>query len=62
MTLLIKDPGSRIDYAFDWDADYLDGQAIALSNWAVVPDEAGGVAVAAHSHDLLRTTATLTGG
>ena len=52
--LLIKDPGARIDYAFDWGDAYLDGQTIEEASWAVEPDVDGGVAVAGESHDLLR--------
>lgn len=62
MTMMVKDPGSRIDYEFDWGAAYVDGQAVLASAWLVVPDEDGGVAVAAAAHDLTRTTATLAGG
>lgn len=60
--LLIKDPGARIDYAFDWGDAYPDGQTIDVSSWSVEPDVAGGVAVAGHSHDLLNCTATIEGG
>lgn len=60
--LLIKDPGARIDYAFDWGDAYLDGQTIEDASWAVEPDGAGGVAVAGESHDLLRCAATIEGG
>jgi len=62
MTMLVKDPGTRIDYEFDWGAAYPAGQAIVESDWTVAPDEAGGIAVAAAAHDLLRATAALTGG
>ncbi|MBR2174151.1 hypothetical protein [Sphingopyxis sp.] len=62
MTMMVKDPGSRIDYEFDWGAAYADGQAVLASAWLVAPDEDGGVAVAAAAHDLTRTTATLAGG
>ena len=62
MSFYLKDPGSRIDYAMDWGASYLDGQAVAGSAWSVVPAEAGGVAVDAESFDLTRTAATLSGG
>jgi hypothetical protein len=62
MSVMLKDPGSRIDYRFDWDAAYLDGQAIALSAWTVEPVETGGIVVDAHAFDTLRTSATLSGG
>lgn len=62
MTLMIKDPGARIDVSVDWGARYLDAANIIASSWTVAPDEAGGVTVAAHSFDLTRSAATLTGG
>lgn len=61
MSFYLKDPAARVDYAIDW-AGYLDGQAIAASLWSVAPAEAGGVAVASESYDLVRTAATLSGG
>ena len=46
MTLLLKDPEAVLDYAIDWDAQYLDeGDLLADSNWSVDPDEPGGVTV-----------------
>src|SRR3546814_15059090 len=62
MTMLVKDPGTRIDYEFDWSAAYPAGQAIIESGWTVAPDETGGIVVAAAAHALLHATATLTGG
>ncbi len=62
MTMTVKDPATRIDYAFDWSAAYPAGQAVTGSDWDVVPDEAEGVAIVAAAHGLLQTTATLTGG
>lgn len=62
MTMVVKDPGARIDFEFEWAAAYPDGQAVLASAWTCVPDEADGVAVAAASHDLLKSVATLTGG
>lgn len=62
MTLLVKDPGTRIDYQFDWSAAYPEGQAVTASDWSAEPDEAGGVSVAASAHNLLQSTVTLTGG
>src|SRR3546814_12327968 len=61
MTMLVKDPGTRIDYEFDWSAAYPAGQAIIESGWTVAPDETGGIVVAAAAPDLLPATATLTG-
>lgn len=62
MGLMIKDPGARVDYAFDWGDAYVDGQVIVAASWAVEPDVAGGIAVSGASHDLLRCAATLDGG
>ena len=62
MTMIAKDPGTRIDYEFDWAAAYPDGQAVLVSDWIVAPDEAGGVTAPAAAHDLTRTTVTLAGG
>ncbi len=62
MSLMIKDPDSRIDYAFDWSAAYLDGQVLTASQWAVTPAHYGGVVVAASAFDAVRSSATLAGG
>lgn len=62
MTMMVKDPGTRIDFEFDWRAAYPEGQAVVASGWTVVPGEPGGVAVAAVAFDLLQATVTLTGG
>lgn len=62
MSFYLKDPGSRVDYAMDWGAAYLDGQVVAGSAWSVFPDEPAGVAVDGSSFDLQRTAATLSGG
>jgi len=60
--MMVKDPGSRIDFEFDWAAAYPGGEAVVASDWTVLPDEIGGVAVAGAAHDLLQSTATLAGG
>lgn len=62
MSFYLKDPLSRVDYAIDWGAAYLDGQVLTASVWTVAPAESDGVAVEASSHDLMKTAATLTGG
>ena len=63
MSLYLKDPQARIDYAIDWGPAYLDGQIIAASDWRVSPDEDDGVAIVEiGSFDLQRTAATVTGG
>lgn len=62
MTMMVKDPDARVDFEFDWSAACPGGRAIAASEWSVTPGEAGGVTVAAASHGLARTVATLAGG
>lgn len=62
MTFLLKDPGASLDYAVDWGADYLSGEALASSQWTVEPDEPGGVSLIGSSFDLLVATATVAGG
>lgn len=62
MTMIAKDPGTRIAFEFDWAAAYPDGQAVFASEWSVAPDEAEGVTAAAVAHGLTRTTVTLAGG
>lgn len=62
MSFYLKDPHSRVDYAMDWAAGYVEGRVLAVSAWSVVPTEPGGVAVDAQSFDLTRAAATLVGG
>ncbi|HEV2597360.1 hypothetical protein [Sphingopyxis sp.] len=62
MAMMVKDPGARIDFEFDWHTAYPDGQAVVASHWTVVPDEDGGIVVSASAHDLLQAAATLAGG
>ncbi|WP_164115687.1 hypothetical protein [Sphingorhabdus sp. Alg239-R122] len=62
MSLYLKDPGARLDYAMDWSAGYLDGQVITASDWHVVPAEEGGLALFESSHDLTRAATTLCEG
>ncbi|MDB5668098.1 MAG: hypothetical protein JWL74_1048 [Alphaproteobacteria bacterium] len=62
MSFYLKDPGSRIDYAIDWGAFYLDGQVVAGSAWNVFPLETGGILLDGASFDLARTAVTLSGG
>lgn len=40
MSIFVKDPGSVLDHAVDWDAGYLAGRQISQSTWQVQP--AGG--------------------
>lgn len=62
MTMMVKDPDSRIDFEFDWTVAYPDGQAVVASLWTIAPGEADGLAVAGAAHDLMQATATLAGG
>lgn len=62
MGFYLKDPGARIDYTVDWAAGYLAGDTITASEWIVVPDEAGGIAVAGTASESVRASATLEGG
>jgi hypothetical protein len=62
MTMMVKDPGTRIDFEIDWAAAYPDGQAIVASVWTVVPGEEGGLSIAGSAHDLTQATVTLAGG
>lgn len=62
MALLLKDPLAALDYAVDWGAEYLGGDTIAGSSWAVIPVEAGGVEIAGSTFDGRVATVTATGG
>lgn len=62
MTMMVKDPDSRIDFEFNWALVYPDGQAVLASGWTISPAEAQGIEIAASAHDLMQSTATLAGG
>ncbi|HVL29325.1 MAG TPA: hypothetical protein VM326_01240 [Sphingomicrobium sp.] len=62
MSFLLKDPEAVLDYAVDWGAEYLSGDALAQSEWSVSPDEPGGAAIAGSSFDLLVATVQVAGG
>lgn len=62
MPLLLKDPGAALDYGVDWGSEYLSGDVIATSGWAVEPVEVGGLAINGQANDLLRSTVSLSGG
>jgi hypothetical protein len=62
MTFLLKHPNATLDYAVDWGADYLSGEALATSDWSIAPDEPGGMTIASSAFDLLVATATVAGG
>src|SRR3546814_13674308 len=59
---MVKDPGTRIDFEFDWGAAYPGGQAVVASDWSVAPVEESGVTVVGGAHDLKEVTVTLAGG
>ena len=62
MSLLLKDPDALLDYAVDWGADYLAGDSLAASSWAVSPEEPGGLTLVAQQFDLLVSTVQVAGG
>lgn len=62
MTFLLKDPDATLDYAVDWGADYLSGDVIETSVWAVSPVETGGAAIEGSQADLLIATVNVSGG
>lgn len=62
MTMMVKDPDTRVDFEIDWALAYPEGQAVVASLWTVTPAEDDGLSVAASAHDLMQTTATLAGG
>lgn len=62
MTFLLKHPEATLDYTVDWGSDYLSGEALATSEWAVEPDEPDGAMVASSRFDLLTSTVTINGG
>ncbi|SMQ77156.1 hypothetical protein SAMN06295984_2567 [Sphingopyxis terrae subsp. ummariensis] len=62
MTMIVKDPGTRVDFAFEWGAAYPEGQALVASEWLAMPDEPGGVTIAAQTHELEQAAVTLAGG
>jgi hypothetical protein len=62
MSFLLKDPEAVLDYAVDWGAEYLSGDALATSSWSVSPDEPGGAAIAGSAFDLLIATVQVGGG
>jgi hypothetical protein len=63
MSFLLKDPEAVLDYAIDWGAQYLgEGELLASSEWSVLPDEAGGVAVAGSDFDASVSSVKAVGG
>ena len=62
MTLLLKDPDAVLDYSVDWGADYLLGDLIADSQWAVDPVEPGGVTIEGSDFDASTAIVKAAGG
>ncbi|WP_265561931.1 phage fiber-tail adaptor protein [Sphingomicrobium arenosum] len=62
MTLVLKDPGAKLDYLVDWGADYLGEDVVAASHWAISPEEEGGVAIVGETFDDASATVTVAGG
>lgn len=62
MTYLLKDPEAVLDYAVDWGAEYLGGDAVGQSAWEVIPVETGGITVVDSSFDDRTAKVTAGGG
>ena len=63
MSFLLKDPLATVDYTVDWRADYLDeADSLVDSQWAVEPDEPGGVTVASDSFTVSEAKVSVAGG
>lgn len=62
MSIYLKDPQARIDYAIDWIPGFLGSASIAESAWSVSPEEPGGIAVDTASTLGAKTIAVLEGG
>ena len=62
MSFLLKDPEAVLDYAVDWGAEYLSGDALQTSSWSVSPIEDDGATIAGSEFDLLIATVQVAGG
>lgn len=62
MSFHLKDPGAILDYAVDWGAEYLGGDAIAASSFVIVPDEPGGATIVGSTFDSQVATVQVGGG
>jgi len=62
MNYFAKDPGASLDYSFDWNAGYLNGQTVSASGWVAMPAEPGGVSVVSSAIAPTQTSALVTGG
>lgn len=62
MALVLKDPGSALDYSVDWGLHYLSSDVLVESSWSVVPVEPGGLTVDGSRFDTLSTLVNVSGG
>ncbi len=62
MSFHLKDPGAILDYAVDWGAEYLDGDAIVASDFTIEPIEPGGATIAGTSFDPTTAMVSVGGG
>ncbi|APG63244.1 hypothetical protein LPB140_11110 [Sphingorhabdus lutea] len=62
MTLLLKDPQSRVDYRFDWHAQYAANELIEQSSWTIIPVHENGVAIVGDGHDGTHSFVSIEGG
>jgi hypothetical protein len=61
MSLELKDPQARVEFALDWASD-LDGATIVASLWSIAPAEDGGLEIFEDSFGPLETAVRLQGG
>ena len=59
MSIFLKDPGSVIEHAVDWDAGYLAGRTISQSSWNAAPI---GLTLASPRQSGGRTAISVSGG
>jgi hypothetical protein len=62
MALVLKDPGSALDYSVDWGLRYLTDDVLTESLWSVVPVESGGVTIDGSRFDNASATVNVSGG
>ncbi len=63
MGMLLKDPGARVEYGLDWNAEgQLAGRSIVSAGWSVAPAGAGGVGVESSRVDGAVARVTVAGG
>ena len=62
MSFHLKDPGAVLDYAVDWGAEYLDGDVLVASEFALSPVEENGAVITGASFDATLARVTVGGG